>query len=164
MHWKQTHNSLPHSPWWSCVRACLRPYEKTLKKQDSESRNLCPSTAQVVLGMCIRASPGRNREEWVYLSSCQASVSVDKHVLPHAAYPCDYILYSCGSSSSSSWLILCIWIHCRCLQTHQKRAWDPHYRWLWDTMWLLGFELRTIGRTVSAPNHWAISPALRGSS
>jgi len=27
-------------------------------------------------------------------------------------------------------------------------------------MWLLGFELRTSGRTVSALNHWAISPAL----
>jgi len=25
-------------------------------------------------------------------------------------------------------------------------------------MWLLGFELRTSGRAVSAPNHWAISP------
>jgi len=35
-----------------------------------------------------------------------------------------------------------------------------HYRWLWATMWLLGFELRTFIRTVSALNHWAISPAL----
>jgi len=35
-----------------------------------------------------------------------------------------------------------------------------HYRWLWATMWLLGFECRTSGRAVSAPNHWAISPAL----
>jgi hypothetical protein len=26
-------------------------------------------------------------------------------------------------------------------------------------MWLLGFELRTFGRTVSALNHWAISLA-----
>jgi len=25
-----------------------------------------------------------------------------------------------------------------------------HYRWLWATMWLLGFELRTSGRAVSA--------------
>jgi len=25
-----------------------------------------------------------------------------------------------------------------------------HYRWLWATMWLLGIELRTSGRTVSA--------------
>jgi len=33
------------------------------------------------------------------------------------------------------------------------------YRWLWSTMWLLGFELRTSGRAVSALNHWAISPA-----
>jgi hypothetical protein len=35
-----------------------------------------------------------------------------------------------------------------------------HYRWLWATMWLLGIELRTSGRAVSALNHWAISPAL----
>jgi len=34
-----------------------------------------------------------------------------------------------------------------------------HYRWLWTTMWLLGFELRTSGRAVSALNRWAISPA-----
>jgi hypothetical protein len=33
-----------------------------------------------------------------------------------------------------------------CLQTHQKRASDLCYRWLWATMWLLGFELRTFGR------------------
>jgi hypothetical protein len=33
-----------------------------------------------------------------------------------------------------------------------------HYEWLWATMWLLGFELRTFGRTVSALNCWAISP------
>jgi hypothetical protein len=35
-----------------------------------------------------------------------------------------------------------------------------HYRWLSATMWLLGIELRTSGRAVSALNHWAISPAL----
>ena len=34
-----------------------------------------------------------------------------------------------------------------------------HYRWLWATMWLLGSDLRTSGRVVSALNHWAISPA-----
>jgi len=33
-----------------------------------------------------------------------------------------------------------------------------HYRWLWATMWLLGIELRTSGRAVSALNQWAISP------
>jgi hypothetical protein len=30
---------------------------------------------------------------------------------------------------------------------------------LWATMWLLGIELRTPGRTVSVLNHWTISPA-----
>ena len=34
-----------------------------------------------------------------------------------------------------------------------------HYRWLWTTMWLLGIELTTSGRAVSALNHWAISAA-----
>ena len=34
-----------------------------------------------------------------------------------------------------------------------------HYRWLWTTMWLLGFELRISGRAVSALKCWAISPA-----
>jgi hypothetical protein len=34
-----------------------------------------------------------------------------------------------------------------------------HYRWLWATMWLLGFELRIFGREVSALTRWAISPA-----
>jgi hypothetical protein len=34
-----------------------------------------------------------------------------------------------------------------------------HYRWLWATMWCLGIELRTSGKTVSALNGWAISPA-----
>jgi hypothetical protein len=34
-----------------------------------------------------------------------------------------------------------------------------HYRWLWATMWLLGIELRTSGRAVSALDHWGISPA-----
>jgi hypothetical protein len=34
-----------------------------------------------------------------------------------------------------------------------------HYGWWWATMWLLGFELRTSGRAVSALNHWAIPPA-----
>ena len=33
-----------------------------------------------------------------------------------------------------------------------------HYRWLWATMWLLGFEFRTFRRAVSALNRWAISP------
>ena len=55
--------------------------------------------------------------------------------------------------------ILCMWVHSCCLQTHQKRISHP-IRWLWATMWLLGFELRTTGRTVSALRCWAICPAL----
>jgi hypothetical protein len=47
---------------------------------------------------------------------------------------------------------------------HQKRTSDPHYRWRWANMWLLGIGVRTSGRAVtplSALNRWAISPALR---
>jgi hypothetical protein len=40
-----------------------------------------------------------------------------------------------------------------------KEGIRSHYRWLWATMWLLGIELRTSGRAVSALNHWTISPA-----
>jgi hypothetical protein len=35
---------------------------------------------------------------------------------------------------------------------------------LWATMWLLGFELGTSGRTVSALTCWAISPGPTASS
>ena len=34
-----------------------------------------------------------------------------------------------------------------------------HHRWLWATMWLLGFELGTFWRSVSTLNCWAITPA-----
>jgi hypothetical protein len=52
-----------------------------------------------------------------------------------------------------------MWVHCPCLQIHQKRASNPHYRWLWATMWLLEIELRTSGRAMSALNRWSIFPA-----
>jgi hypothetical protein len=55
--------------------------------------------------------------------------------------------------------ILLIWVHCSCLQTHQKRASDLITDGWWATMWLLGIELRTSGRAVGVLNHWAISPA-----
>jgi hypothetical protein len=32
-----------------------------------------------------------------------------------------------------------------------------HYRWLWATIWLLGIELRTSGRALSALNCWVPS-------
>ena len=43
-----------------------------------------------------------------------------------------------------------------CVQTHHKRS---YYRWFWATKQLLGLELWTFGRAVSALNRWAISPA-----
>ena len=45
------------------------------------------------------------------------------------------------------------------LSLSSKKGIRSHYRWLWATMWLLGIELRTSGRAVSALNRWAISPA-----
>jgi hypothetical protein len=42
---------------------------------------------------------------------------------------------------------------------HARRGWS-HYGWLWATMWLLGFELRTFRRSVSALTGCAILPAL----
>jgi hypothetical protein len=35
-----------------------------------------------------------------------------------------------------------------------------HYKLLWATMWLLGIELKTLGRVVSALNCYVISLAL----
>jgi len=57
--------------------------------------------------------------------------------------------------------ILCIWAHWYTVAVfrHTRDGIRSHYRWLWATMWLLGFELRTSGRAVGALNRWAISPA-----
>jgi hypothetical protein len=72
------------------------------------------------------------------------------------------------------WIVLCsdkplniflkhlfiIWVHCSCLSSDTpEEGVRSHYRWLWATTWLLGFELRTSVRAVGALNHWAISPA-----
>ena len=55
-----------------------------------------------------------------------------------------YIMYEC---------FICMYI---CVLEEGIRS---HYRWMWATMWLLGIELRTSGRTVGALNLWAISSA-----
>jgi hypothetical protein len=81
----------------------------------------------------------------------------------HSFLFCFVLFFSPGLTHSDLTLatfISYMWVHCHCLQTHQKRASDAHYRRLWTTMWLLGIELRTCGRAVSALNHWATSPAL----
>jgi hypothetical protein len=47
-------------------------------------------------------------------------------------------------------------LHVRILQLSSDTPEEgvrSHYRWLWVTMWLLGFELRTFRRAVSALNH-----------
>jgi hypothetical protein len=64
-----------------------------------------------------------------------------------------------------AWICFCflIWLHCSCLQTHQKKASDPiTYGCEPPTLWLLGIELRTSRRAVSALNPWATSPAQGG--
>jgi hypothetical protein len=38
----------------------------------------------------------------------------------------------------------------------QEKGIRSNYRWLWTTMWLLGIELMTFGRAVSALKRWAI--------
>ena len=60
-----------------------------------------------------------------------------------------------------------MWVHCSCLQTHQKRAWDPitdGYE-LPCGCWKLNSgpleEQSVLWRAFSALNHWAISPALK---
>ena len=55
------------------------------------------------------------------------------------------------------YLFLFMLVHCHCLQTQKDIRF--HYRWLWANMWVLGIELRTFGRAVSAHSGWAISPA-----
>jgi hypothetical protein len=52
-----------------------------------------------------------------------------------------------------------IWVHYLSSDTPEEGI-RFLYRWLWATMWLLGIELRTSGRAVSALNPRAISPAL----
>jgi hypothetical protein len=59
-------------------------------------------------------------------------------------------------------LFVCLFNLCKytvAVFRHTRRGHRSHYRWLWATMWLLGIELRTFGRAVSALNHWAIAPA-----
>ena len=52
-----------------------------------------------------------------------------------------------------------IYVSTLSLSSDTEKSSRSHYRWLWATMWLLGIELRTSGRAVSALNCWAISPA-----
>ena len=58
-------------------------------------------------------------------------------------------------------LFIVICKHYSCLQTDQRteKGVRSHYGWLWANMWLLGFELGTFGKAVSALNRWAISLA-----
>ena len=76
-------------------------------------------------------------------------------------YPLWFCVYVCVFFLQISWIFVCLfcylWIYCECLQTHQKRASDPITDGLWATLWVLGIELGTSGREVSALEHWVIS-------
>ena len=41
---------------------------------------------------------------------------------------------------------------------HSEERVQSYYRWLWTTMWLLSFELRTSRTAFSVLNYWAIAP------
>jgi hypothetical protein len=64
-------------------------------------------------------------------------------------------------------IYVCVYMYvCMCVYIYissntLEEGIGSHYRWLGATMQLLGFELRTSGRAVSALNHQAISPASR---
>jgi hypothetical protein len=66
-------------------------------------------------------------------------------------YSVIFLLY-CSKVSSYSSLFFLRYIYFTCMNTlllfsdTPEEATDPHYRWLWATMWLLGIELRTSGR------------------
>lgn len=64
-----------------------------------------------------------------------------------------------------SFLNICLLMHMLNVHLNTRRRhwipWDHSYRWLWATLWMLGFELPTSGRTTSAFNHWVISLARR---
>lgn len=58
----------------------------------------------------------------------------------------------------------CVYVHMKCWYRQRPGVCDPLEReltWLVAShlMWMLRMELRSSGKAVSAPNHWAISPA-----
>ena len=67
----------------------------------------------------------------------------------------------CASIFKKNYLFI-VWTFYLHADLHARRGYQHqiHYRWLWATMWLLGIELRTSRRAVSALNLWAIALAL----
>jgi hypothetical protein len=51
-----------------------------------------------------------------------------------------------------------MWVQLSLSSDTPEEGIGSHYKWLSATMWLLGFELRTSGRALSALKRWAISP------
>ena len=69
---------------------------------------------------------------WQWISVAQGWVSA---LLSGAWWALRRSCVTCAATESKllHMFIPCMWVHCRCLQTHQKRVLDPHYRWLWAT-------------------------------
>jgi len=92
------------------------------------------------------------------------NVSHEKLICEKKALSCQLWLTASVSPVGLIWwfflrfIFLCIWVLSLSSDTPEEGI-GSHYRLLWATMWLLGIELRTSGRAVSAFNHWAISPA-----
>jgi hypothetical protein len=67
----------------------------------------------------------------------------------------------CMGALCTSMSVYCV--HVWCPWRPEKSIWSPgtrgFCRWVWAATGILGFELRTSGRAVSALNRWSISPA-----
>jgi hypothetical protein len=95
---------------------------------------------------------------WPTLNSVVLSIPISKQLLK--------IIQNYKTEFICVYLFLYIYLFIICKHTvavfrHSRRGHQIFcYGWLWVTMWLLGFELRTFGGAVGTLNCWAISPAL----
>jgi hypothetical protein len=78
------------------------------------------------------------------------------YLLSHLSSPLSYYFIHMG--------VLLAYMHIHyCVSSEVRRGcqmpWGWSYRWLWTAKCMLGIEHGSPGRAVSAPSHWAISPA-----
>ena len=103
------------------------------------------------------------RKLW-FQTECWTGESVEAEH-PARACPCPYHLTAVPPFSAVSLCLLLLFIYLFIIFKYTVAVFRctegirSHHGWLWATMWLLGFELRTFRRAVGALNHWAISPA-----
>jgi hypothetical protein len=104
------------------------------------------------------------RKLW-FQTECWTGESVEAEH-PARACPCPYHLTAVPPFSAVSLCLLLLFIYLFIIFKYTVAVFRctegirSHHGWLWATMWLLGFELRTFRRAVVALNRWAISPAL----